>query len=92
MAEQEDFNTFDSYDCLGAMLTLGIVPVAISYILLDNLPLAITFGIIAVLCAGAIFLLALLTHWKIIPRIVDMLGIILTPLYIAIAVWIWCTM
>ncbi|MBQ4614152.1 MAG: hypothetical protein IJB31_04410 [Akkermansia sp.] len=92
MPEQEDFNTFSSYDCLGAMLMLSILPVAIAIVLLENIPLAIILGVVGVVLSLGVFLLALLTHWRIIPRIVDILGMILTPTYIGIAVWLWCTM
>ncbi len=68
---------------------LGVAPALISYVLLENLALAITFGVIAVVLAAAVYLLSLMTHWKIIPRIVDLMGMVLTPVYVAIAVWIW---
>lgn len=92
MPEQEDLNTFDSLDCGGAMLMLGVAPAAISYFLLDNLVMAITFGVIAVVVSVVVYALSLITHWRLIPRIVDILGMTLTPIFIGIAVWLWCTM
>lgn len=92
MPEQEDLNTFDSLDCGGAVLMLGATPAAISYFLLDNMVLAITFGVIAVVVALLVYVLSLITHWRLIPRIVDILGMTLTPLFFGIAIWIWCTM
>lgn len=68
---------------------LGAAPAIMSYILLDNTAMAITLGVVAVLLAGGVYILALLTHWRIIPRIVDILGTILTPVYIIIAIWLW---
>lgn len=89
MQGPEDFNTFNHHDCGGAMLMLSIPPAVISFVLLDNQTLAIILGAAAVFVSAIVYLLAYLTHWKIIPRIVDLLGMILTPLYAIAAVWLF---
>ena len=71
------------------MLMLSIPPAVISFVLLDNQTLAIILGAAAVFVSTIVYLLAYLTHWKIIPRIVDLLGMILTPLYAIAAVWLF---
>lgn len=89
MQEPEDFNRFDHYDCGGATLMLSIPPAVMAFVLMKNEYLAIVLGVAAVILAVAVFLLSFLTHWKIIPRIVDLLGMILTPLYAVAALWLF---
>lgn len=93
MTEEEDFNTFDSHDCGGAVLMLGIVPAVMAYVFDDhNVVLAALFAGIAVVIAAAVWGLSLITHWRIIPRLVSLAGAVLTPLYVALAVYLWCNM
>lgn len=93
MADEEEFNAFDSLDCGGAVLMLGIVPAVMGYVFDEhNIVLAATLGGIAVLLALAVYLLALLTRWRLIGQIVGLAGSILTPCYIAAAVYFWWAM
>lgn len=88
--EPEDLNEFNSWDVLGAMLMLTLVP-AIMYFVFNDKELVMT-GIIAavgVVISVAVFLLALVTHWRVISKVVNMLGWVLTLLYIAVAVYLW---
>ncbi len=92
MAEQEDLNAFGSADSAGAVLMLGAVPVVGCYIFFrDMVGLMITFGALAVGLAAFVFVLGRLTGWRIIGSLVNLAGCILVPLYIATAVWLWCS-
>jgi len=93
MADEEEFNAFDSLDCGGAVLMLGIVPAVMGYVFDDhNVLLAATLGGGAFLLAMAVYLLALLTRWRIIGHIVGLIGSVLTPCYVAVAVYLWWAM
>ncbi len=88
--EPEDFNAFNSWDVLGAMLMLTLVP-AIMYFVFNDKELVMTCIIagIGVAVSVVVFLLAMVTRWRIIGRIVNLLGCVLTALYIAVAVYLW---
>lgn len=88
--EPEDFNAFNSWDVLGAMLMLTLVP-AIMYFVFSDKELVMTCIIagIGVAVSVVVFLLAMVTRWRIIGRIVNLLGCVLTTLYIAVAVYMW---
>ncbi len=93
MADEEEFNAFDSLDCGGAVLMLGIVPAVMGYVFDDhNVLLAATLGGVAFLLAVAVYLLALLTRWRMISYIVGLVGGVLTPCYVAAAVYFWWAM
>lgn len=68
---------------------LGIAPAVMAYVFADNVVLAIIFGVAAVVLAAAVYILSLITRWRFIPPIVDLLGIILTPAYVVVAIWLW---
>ncbi len=91
MAEEpEDLNAFNSEDCGGAVLMLGIVPAVLNYVFnKEQMGLTITFGVGALLLAGAVYLLAKLTQWAAVGRVVNLVGCILVPAYVVIAVMLW---
>ena len=93
MAEEpEDLNAFDSEDCFGAVLMLGIVPVVLNYVFnKEQMGLTIMLGVLAGALAVAVYLLAKLTGWKMVGRIVNLIGCILVPVYIVVAVMLWCS-
>lgn len=83
-------NEFNSWDTLGAMLMLTMVPAIMNYVFneQDVVGSAVIAGI-GVVISVAVFLLALLTRWRIISRVVNLLGCVLTTLYIALSVYLW---
>ncbi len=90
MSEPEDFNAFDHWDCLGASLLLGIMPAALNFVFNDKDILSTALlGAAGLAAAGAVFLLAFITRWRIIGTLVNLAGSILTVIYIAIAVYCW---
>lgn len=88
--EAEDLNEFNSWDTLGAMLMLTTVPAVMNYVFNDKdvVGSAVIAGI-GVVISVAVFALALLTRWRIISRVVNLLGCVLTTLYIALSVYLW---
>ena len=88
--EAEDLNEFNSWDTLGAMLMLTMVPAVMNYVFNDQdvVGSAVIAGI-GVVISVAVFGLSLLTRWRIISRVVNMLGCVLTTLYIALSVYLW---
>lgn len=91
MSENEqDFNAFDCWDCLGASMMLAIMPAALNFIFNDkDLVSTAILGIIGVSISLVVFLLAFITRWRIIGTLVNVAGSILTPIYIAIALYCW---
>lgn len=88
--ETEDLNEFNSWDILGAMLMLTQVPAIMHFVFNDKeLVGSVVIAGIGALISLSVFGLSLLTRWRIIGRIVNLLGAVLTTLYIAIAVYLW---
>lgn len=89
--EDEDFNAFNSWDCLGATALLGIMPAVLNFIFNDkDLISTALLAAVGLIISLAVFALALITRWRIIGVLVNLAGWILTPIYIAIAVYCWC--
>lgn len=88
--EAEDLNEFNSWDTLGAMLMLTMVPAIMNFVFNDQdvVGSAVIAGI-GVVISVAVFGLSLLTRWRIISRVVNALGCVLTALYIALCVYLW---
>lgn len=88
--EAEDLNEFNSWDTLGAMLMLTMVPAIMNYVFneQDVVGSAVIAGI-GVVISVTVFGLALLTRWRLISRVVNLLGCVLTTLYIALSVYFW---
>ncbi len=93
MAEpQEDLNAFGCEDSAGAVLTLGIVPVVGCYIFFKEMVgLMIFFAVLAVVLALFVYALGKLTGWRSIGTVVNLVGSILVPLYLAAAIYLWCS-
>lgn len=88
--ETEDLNEFNSWDILGAMLMLTLVPAIMHFVFNDKEVVgSVVIAGIGVLISLAVFALSLLTRWRIIGRIVNLLGTVLTTLYIVLAVYLW---
>lgn len=91
MEEPEDFNQFNSADCGGAVLMLGIVPAVMCFVFTEptNYVLTVSVGVLAVLVALVVWGLAAVTKWRLIPTLVNLLGCILAPFYVVIAIYLW---
>lgn len=88
--EAEDLNEFNSWDTLGAMLMLTMVPAIMNYVFNEqDVVGSVVIAGIGVVISVAVFGLALLTRWRIISRVVNLLGCVLTTLYIALSVYLW---
>lgn len=89
--EEEDFNAFNSWDCLGATALLGIMPAVLNFIFNDkDLISTALLGTVGLIISLAVFVLSLITHWRIIGVLVNLAGCILTPIYFGIAIYCWC--
>ncbi len=93
MAEEpEDLNEFTSEDCGGAVFMLGLVPVVLNYVFnKEQMGLTIALGVAAVAAALAVYLLARLTGWSMVGRVVNLVGCVLVPVYVVAAVCLWCS-
>lgn len=91
MEEPEDFNQFNSADCGGAVLMLGIVPAVMCFVFSEptNYVLTVFIGVLALLAALVVWGLAAVTKWRLIPVLVNLAGCVLAPFYVAIAVYLW---
>lgn len=85
---QEDFNAFNSWDCFGATLMLAQVPAIMNYVFTEphELGSTIAIGVVGLLISLVVLAVALITRWRIIGRLVNMAGCILTPVYVVIAI------
>lgn len=89
--EEEDFNAFNSWDCLGATALLGIMPAVLNFIFNDkDLISTALLGAVGLIISLAVFVLSLITHWRIIGVLVNLAGCILTPIYFGITLYFWC--
>lgn len=88
--EPEDFNAFTPLDCFGATLMLGLTPAILNFVFNDmDLVSTVALAGVGFLVAAVVWLLAFVTHWPIIGRMVNVVGLVLTFVYIAIAVYCW---
>ena len=89
--EQEDLNAFNSWDCFGASLMLGVVPGIIHYATTsphDEMG-ALFMSIIGVLISFVVLAVALITRWRIIGTIINWVGTVLTVVFIGFMVLFW---
>ncbi len=91
MAEpQQDLNAFGVEDSAGAVLTLGVPPVVACYIFFrDMVGLMVFFASLAVGLAAFVYVLGKLTGWRAIGTVVNLVGCVLVPAYIAATIWLW---
>ncbi|MBQ8900077.1 MAG: hypothetical protein IJY72_03895 [Akkermansia sp.] len=81
--EPEDYNAFGKWDAVGAAAMLGVFPAVLNFIFNDHdIPGTISLMSISVI-AG------LLVDGKFLGRIVNYVGIALTPIYAIIAYFMW---
>lgn len=90
-SEPEEINNdFNSWDCFGASLMLGITPAILNFVFNDKeIVSTVILAGIGFLIACAVWLLAVVTRWRLIGVLVNLFGSVLTCLYIGIAVYMW---
>lgn len=88
--EDEDLNAFGLWDSVGASVMLGVVPAALCYIFNkhDVASTVMLLGV-ALLAGGVVYLLGLVMPGRVLGRIVNLLGLVLTIIYIVAAYWMW---
>lgn len=90
-SEPEEINNdFNSWDCFGASLMLGITPAILNFVFNDkDIVSTVILAGIGVLAAFAVLILSLVTRWRLIGLLVNFVGWVLTIIYIAFAVYMW---
>ncbi|MDO4221172.1 MAG: hypothetical protein Q4C88_03510 [Akkermansia sp.] len=91
-SEPENLNDFDATDCGLATLMLGVVPAIIHFVFCGGTETLVTtglMGVAGVLLAVGVWGLAVITHSRLVGMFVNWAGCILTPLYIAVTVYLW---
>lgn len=87
---EEINNDFNSWDCFGATLMLGITPAVLNFVFNDkDIASTVAWAVGGLLAALAVWLIAALTRRRIVGEIVNGVGTVLTVLYIAFAVYMW---
>ena len=88
---QEDLNAFGSWDCFGAVLMLGVVPGIIHYTTTKphDETGAIFISLGGILISFVVLAVALITRWRIIGRIINAAGTVLTLIYIIYVTTFW---
>ena len=91
-SEPENLNDFDATDCGLATLMLGVVPAIIHFVFCGGMETLVTTGLLGaagVLVAVLVWVVAVVTGSRLVGMFVNWAGCILTPLYIALAVYLW---
>lgn len=90
-SEPEEINNdFNSWDCFGASLMLGITPAILNFVFNDKeIVSTVILAGVGFLAACVVWLLAVVTRWRLIGVLVNFFGWVLTCLYIGIAVYMW---
>ena len=91
-SEPQDMNEFDALDCGLAALMLGVVPAIIHFVFcggMETLVVTGFMGVAGVALALAVWGVAYYTHTRLVGILVNWAGCILTPVYIAVAVYLW---
>lgn len=89
--QQEDLNAFNSWDCFGATLMLGIVPGVIHYATTDphDEMGAALMCVVGVIISVVVLAIALITRWRIIGTIVNWAGGAITIMFIIYMTLFW---
>lgn len=88
---EEINNDFNSWDCFGASLMLGITPAILNFVFNDkDIVSTALLASVGIIVAGIVLLVSLITRWKLIGVLVNFFGWVLTIVYISIAVYMWC--
>lgn len=89
--KQEDMSAFNSWDCFGAALMLGITPGIICYATTEphDVAQAAWLCVLGVLISLVVLAVALITRWRLLGSIVNMVGGCLTAFYIIYVVSFW---
>ncbi len=91
-SQPEDLNEFDALDCGLATLMLCEVPAIIYLVLGGGMQSLVVTGLMAVagfVVAVAVWGLACYTNSRVVGLLVNWAGCVLTPLYIAVSVYLW---
>lgn len=99
MSEQEeDMNAFNSWDCFGATLMLGLTP-AVIHLATTRTQVGqkfvydeagtIMIALVGLIVALVVLAVALITRWKLLSKIINGLGLALTICYTAYMVNFW---
>lgn len=89
--EQENMSAFNSWDCFGATLMLGVVPGIICYATTEphDVARAIWLCALGVVIALAVLAVALITRWRMLGSIINGVGTCLTAFYIIYLAAFW---
>lgn len=88
--EPEDYNAFGKWDAVGAAAMLGVFPAVLNFIFNDHdIPGTISLMSISVIAGLAVYIAGLVVDGKSLGRIVNYVGIALTPVYAIIAFFMW---
>lgn len=88
MDSEQVSNDFNSWDCLGAGLMLGITPAILNFVCNDkDIVSTVIIAGIGVIIALVVWLAALITRSRLVGVLVNWAGGALTVLYIAIALY-----
>ena len=88
--EPEDYNAFGKWDAVGAAAMLGVFPAVLNFIFNDHdISGTISLMSISVIAGLAVYIAGLLVDGKFLGRIVNYVGMSLTPVYVIIAYFMW---
>lgn len=93
--EQQDLNEFKRWDAVGATAFLAIVPAVMYWIFVGHdIITAVSLGGFAGVATLVVLILTFIFPERIIGRIVNKIGVLMAPLYLLLAIWLfwtkWC--
>ena len=92
MSAEDDFNEFNSWDCGGAAIMLGMVPVVMYYVFSNHdLMGCVMLAGIALGAGLVVFLLAHFTRSRVVGRLMQLVGTILCVIFWGYAFHMWAT-
>lgn len=89
--QQEDMSAFNSWDCFGATLMLGVTPGIICYATTDphDVTRAAWLCVLGVIIALVVLAVALITRWRMLGTIINGAGTCITVFYIIYVAAFW---
>lgn len=91
MSEQpEDYNAFNKWDAVGASAMLGLFPAVMHFIFSGHdIPGTLSWLVLPVVAAVAVYVCGFIVPGKLLGRVVNMSGLVLTPVFLVIALIRW---
>ena len=88
---EEDLNAFNSWDCFGATLMLGVTPGIIHFATTTphDLPGTIGICLVGVIISVVVLAVSLITRWRFLSKLINWAGMALTGIFVLQMALFW---